>query len=526
MKKSFIISVLIIGSLLNTHAQKIGNLDGIFYQAVAIDNETREIVGKDIVSKPLYNKTIQVRFTITNGINGPVQWQEVHETITDKYGLFTLTIGQGEITSATPYMSMLEIPWIDAIQFLKVEIDSKNNGNFELVSYQKFMSVPYAFYCDDIADDAILTSKILDSTIVNADMHTAAIDSRTILDETIIAADIHTGAVESDEILDSTIVNADLHTAAIDSRTILDETIIAADIHTGAVESDEILDSTIVNADLHTAAIDSRTILNETIIAADIHAGAVESDEILDSTIVNADLHTAAIDSRTILDETIIAADIHTGAVESDEILDSTIVNADLHTAAIDSRTILDGSIQTTDIADGAINSSKIADGAIKVDDIADNAINLQTKVSGILPVTNGGTGNASFVSGEIITGNGNSGLSSKVLASRDSSIRIIHTEDSIILSASLPGSVINSDPAGTFNVGNLANGSTYVSNAINSFEVNLGDIVVGSIDKNLEGCILTAYVSQPNVIRIAIFNGTGTTKNLGQVNVKVYVIK
>ena len=216
MKKLIYISALIIGLLLNTQAQNIGDLNGIFYQAVALDDESTEIVGKDIVAKPLYNRTISVRFTITKGLNGNVEWQEEHETTTDKYGLFTLTIGQGSVTSTTPYASMLDIPWIDADQFLKVEISTKNDGSYKMVSNQQLMSVPYAFYTDDIADDAITTYKILDSAIINEDIHTSAVDSRVLLDETILAEDIHEGAVESSEVLNSTIINEDLHTSAVD----------------------------------------------------------------------------------------------------------------------------------------------------------------------------------------------------------------------------------------------------------------------------------------------------------------------
>ena len=71
-----------------------------------------------------------------------------------------------------------------------------------------------------------------------------------------------------------------------------------------------------------------------------------------------------------------------------------------------------------------------------------------------------------------------------------------------------------------------LLSGETYVSNAINYFGVNFGDIIVGSIDFNLQGCMLTAYVSKQNVIRGAIYNGTGGQVNFGlDVNLRVFVI-
>lgn len=78
-----------LGLVEKSIAQQIGDLNGIYYQAVAIDENGKEIVGMDIEGKPLYNKTIGVRFSITKGLNGAVQWEETHITNTDKYGLFT-----------------------------------------------------------------------------------------------------------------------------------------------------------------------------------------------------------------------------------------------------------------------------------------------------------------------------------------------------------------------------------------------------------------------------------------------------
>ena len=180
MKKIFqfiyISTFLLLGLVEKSIAQQIGDLNGIYYQAVAIDENGKEIVGMDIEGKPLYNKTIGVRFSITKGLNGAVQWEETHITNTDKYGLFTLIIGKGNRSANSLYTRLLDIPWIDADQFLKVEISTKNDSIYKLVSNQQFMSVPYAFYTDDIADDAITTNKILDLTIKNQDIANGTID--------------------------------------------------------------------------------------------------------------------------------------------------------------------------------------------------------------------------------------------------------------------------------------------------------------------------------------------------------------
>lgn len=348
------------------HSQNIGDLKGIYYQAVAIDENVKEIAGTDVEGKPLYEKAIGVRFTITKGLNGDVQWEETHTTTTDKYGLFSLIIGMGQQTGNGGYTNLLDIPWIDADQFLKVEISTKNDGNYVLASNQQFMTVPYSFYTDDIADDAITSAKIFN--------------------EEILAEDIASGAVETSEIL------------------------------------------------------------NETILAEDIAANAVTTSEILDGTIVN--------------------------------------------------------------------------------EDIANSTLDLTTKVTGVLPVGNGGMGNATLTDGNILVGSGTDPIKAKVLASADTSIQIIQTADSIILKSRFAAEEVTSDPAGTFNIPVLADGDTYVSNAINYQGVDFGDIIIGSVDVNLQGCMLTAYVSQQNVIRVAIHNGTGVQVNLGMnVNVRVFVV-
>jgi hypothetical protein len=175
----FALVCIVLFFFLTSHlavAQQIGDLKGIHYQAVAIDENGKEIAGTDINGKPLYNKTVGVRFSIVKGSDGPLLYQETHSALTDAYGLFSLVIGSGQVTPESQYAILMDIPWIEADQFLKVELSTKNDGDYKLVSSQQFMSVPYSFYTDDIADNAITTAKILDETILNEDIADATID--------------------------------------------------------------------------------------------------------------------------------------------------------------------------------------------------------------------------------------------------------------------------------------------------------------------------------------------------------------
>ena len=117
---------------------------GISYQAVAVDENGREIVGVDAQGQAIPNKEIGVRFTILQD-NTIELYQEVHTTNTDKYGLFNLIIGYGTQTGGT-LTSFSNINWGIAEHFLKVELDIKGDGTFVDMGSQQMMSVPYALY--------------------------------------------------------------------------------------------------------------------------------------------------------------------------------------------------------------------------------------------------------------------------------------------------------------------------------------------------------------------------------------------
>ena len=81
---------------------------GINYQAVA----------RNLNGTVLSNKSIQVRFTITQGNTSVIQYQENQNGLTNAYGLFNLVIGKGVPVSGT----FATIPWATANQWLQVEV--------------------------------------------------------------------------------------------------------------------------------------------------------------------------------------------------------------------------------------------------------------------------------------------------------------------------------------------------------------------------------------------------------------------
>ena len=127
--------------------------DGISYQAVALDENGKEIAGHDINGNIINSKRIDVRFSIAGGTqNGEVLYKEEHSTSTDQFGLFSLVIGHGNVSSDGKYQKLTEINWGAEELFLKVEIDINRSGNFKVMGIQQMMSVPFAFY-------ALTTSK-------------------------------------------------------------------------------------------------------------------------------------------------------------------------------------------------------------------------------------------------------------------------------------------------------------------------------------------------------------------------------
>lgn len=127
--------------------------EGINYQAIARRASTGE---------PIANKTIKVRYTISDGTGA--DFQEEKSLTTNSYGLFTHIIGSGPQTSAKNFS---DIEWWSSVPTtLAIHIDTTNSGNtyIPLLPAQPFQSVPYSFYSKKAAiADYANTTNIADS---------------------------------------------------------------------------------------------------------------------------------------------------------------------------------------------------------------------------------------------------------------------------------------------------------------------------------------------------------------------------
>ena len=105
--KSFFIITICVICVPSSFAQ----LRGINYQAVAIDENGKEIPGTNISGQIIHANTIGVRFSVLSGsTTGAILYQETHTANTDQYGLFSLIIGDGTVSNTGQYQNLVDIP--------------------------------------------------------------------------------------------------------------------------------------------------------------------------------------------------------------------------------------------------------------------------------------------------------------------------------------------------------------------------------------------------------------------------------
>ena len=132
---------------------------GVGYQGVATDSEGIELV----------NQAISIRASVLSGsANGTIEWEETHATTTDDFGLFALTIGEGNNTGGGMLSGFVDIPWGESTYFLRIEMDATGGMDYSLMGVNQMMSVPYALYAEsaNINYDSIANYLSGDSTFV------------------------------------------------------------------------------------------------------------------------------------------------------------------------------------------------------------------------------------------------------------------------------------------------------------------------------------------------------------------------
>jgi N-acetylneuraminic acid mutarotase len=146
MKTSFICMLLVLISIY-TFAQAP---DGFNYQGIARDNKGKELT----------NQNISLRLSILQtSATGTSVYTESHNATTNGFGLFTVKIGKGIVSSG----NFRKINWSTGLYFLKVEMDATGGTNYVFLGTSQLVSVPYAM----MANIALKSVNDLDTSATN-----------------------------------------------------------------------------------------------------------------------------------------------------------------------------------------------------------------------------------------------------------------------------------------------------------------------------------------------------------------------
>lgn len=143
MNSKFKIAFFLFFSLLEIADLSAQAPNKINYQAVARNTET----GMELSNQPVF---VVVKI-LENGSNGAIVYQENHPDVeTNTFGLFTISIGGGEVVSG----AFENINWQNGAYWLQIDIDA--GSGMETVGAMQFVSVPYAFHAETVtnSDDA------------------------------------------------------------------------------------------------------------------------------------------------------------------------------------------------------------------------------------------------------------------------------------------------------------------------------------------------------------------------------------
>ena len=134
--KHLILTLALLTCSLLALAQK-----GISYQAVLLDPKPIEIPGQEITGQPLVNGAVSLKFKIFSS-TFVQEFEEVHATKTDGYGLVNVLIGS---VSPAAFASLI---WDSNPKNLQVWVSFDQGGTYTKVSEQVLTYNPYAIYAE------------------------------------------------------------------------------------------------------------------------------------------------------------------------------------------------------------------------------------------------------------------------------------------------------------------------------------------------------------------------------------------
>ena len=394
---------------------------------------------------------ISVLFNSSNGI---AVYSEEHTVESNNNGLVTLIIVEGVSSDV-----FSDIDWGGGEFFLKVEVDPEGGVNYVMEQTSQLLSVPYALYAGNANVNLSVTGQDY-ITISGNQINASKIDATT---DIVGLSDVSTSGDYDDLINTPTLFDGD-YANLTNTPQLNDGKIFVGDSSNKSSEVAVSGDVTITNAGV--TAIGAEKVVN-TMLVDD----AVTTVKITDANVTTAKLADDAVTTVKIIDANVTTAKIADDAVTTAK-LANIAQGSILVGGASDAPTVYDAKTEGqilvgdgTDIASVAVSGdvTLAKTGAVT---IADDAVNLTTKVAGVLPIANGGTG-------------GNTNLSART------SLGIIS------------GSVVCDGSTATIITNNVGVDATYVVTA--TFSLNAGVRNILSANANSNGTITIVTSANPN---------------------------
>lgn len=108
-----------------------------------------QAVARSAAGTVLANQNINIRLSILEGsASGTASYVETQQATTNQFGLFSLQVGTGTVTSGT----FSNINWGNGSKFLKTEFDPTGGTNFSISGTTEMISVPYALYAKEVSN--------------------------------------------------------------------------------------------------------------------------------------------------------------------------------------------------------------------------------------------------------------------------------------------------------------------------------------------------------------------------------------
>ena len=204
----------------------------------------------------------------------------------------------------------------------------------------------------DIRDSQITSAKIVDGTIVDADISGSAAISQSKLATGTLPSGVK---VSTANIIDLNLTTDKIADANVTTAKIADENITTGKIAPDAVTGAKIADRQVDSEHIVVGGIDHEHLAND----------IIDGDNIQDDVINSEHYAPVSIDTEHIANENVTTAKIANQNVTTPKIADGNVTTLKIADSNVTTPKIADSNVTTAKIADDAVTDAKIADGTL-----------------------------------------------------------------------------------------------------------------------------------------------------------------